>query len=286
TFLDRIRSIQSELTIQVQEIILGKLNIQKATIDAKVKKDALNILVKSGFEQGSQESQFSINFADLPGDYALQADIDLKSANASNVIKLLDKDSMVDGGTLNLSFKGNTKGNNFKTMISNLSGKAVVYIQNMKLLNKTIDSRHLDLFAAILKSFDNKKNETLFECVAIKLDFLNGIAKANQSIALETPDIYAMGAGVLNLRTSKLDFAFNLYPRSNVNIEIGSLDQRVYLKGTIENPQIVLSPKALIKEGGTLALGVATGGLSLLAEKLYKVTTKQSSPCKQVLTHG
>ncbi len=280
---DRLQALNADFVIQAVDVLIGTIPLQNITFEAKFKKNEIKLTSKGQFKNGEQVSHFDIKFNEKQPDVSLDAVIDLKNADASEVMKLFNKASTLQGGQLNLSFKGNSKGANPHALMANVNGKAVVFIQNMTLLNKAIDSRQVDIFAAILKSIHSKKNETLFECVAVKLDFMNGIAKANRSVALETPDIYALGAGTLNLRTQILDFAFELQPRSNLNVEIGSIDHLVYLKGTLQSPQISMSPKGLIKEGGTLVLGVATGGLSVLAEKLYKVATKTNSPCKQVL---
>jgi len=282
--IERLRSFEGDFVIEADELLVDKFKWQKAIINAKVKKNSAQLTLKGLFHQGEQESKFDLTFNDK-SEFTLTTNLVLKHAQASEAIKFIAQDSKLEDGKLNFQFNGHSKGTSVNALMTNISGNAVIDIQQMKLLDKTIDSRHVDVFAAILKTFKSKKNETLFECVAIKLDFVNGIAKANQSIALETPDIYALGAGTLNLHTKKLDFAFDLQPRSNMNVELGSLDHVVYLQGTLDSPQVTMSSKGLIKEGGTLVLGVATGGLSLLAEKLYKVATK-SSPCKQVLSRG
>lgn len=282
-FLKKIKDYEGDLAVEVADLTVDKFKLQNAHLFLKLKKNLMSADLKGTLEQGESINHITVNYNESAPNFSVSANVQLKNAKATEIIKLFDTRATILGGQLNFSFNGNSKGVNVANMLANLNGNATIYIKDLKLINQNIDSSKVDIFAAIFKSFNSKKSDTNLECIAIKLDFTNGIASANQSIAIETADLFALGAGSLNLRTQKLDFAFDLQPRSNLNVEIGSLDHVVYLKGTLANPQIETSAKGFIKEGGTLMLGLATGGMSLLAEKLYKVATKNSSPCKQVL---
>ena len=189
-------------------------------------------------------------------------------------------------GNLEVNFNGVGQGKSLHSVIATLSGKALIYIQELTIEQARIDSRFVDLFSALWKAFTPTQHGTLLQCAVLRFDIAQGQAKAKQSIGMETSDLSILGGGDLNLITKEMNFVFDMYPRSHLNIELGSFNNIVFVKGTIKEPQVSASMQGVIKEGGSIALGIATGGISLIVEKLVKMATQNKSVCQQVLSEG
>ena len=274
-------TLQGNLNFQIDNLILQKINIENANVDINKKDASLTIDVKGTMANGGLTSHLVVKNETNHINNKVKMEINLTRANASEVIKLFHSDVRLEGGLLDVSFQGDSIGNSLSTLMANLSGKSNLYLKNMTLLNQNFDMRHVNIFAAIFKSFQTGSQDTTLECIAWHFDIKDGVAKANNSIALETRDIYALGTGSLTLQTKKLDFAFELHPRSQMNL--GSMENIIFLKGTLDSPQLKTSTQGIVREGGSIVLGIATGGVSLLAEKLLKIATHRSTPCKEVL---
>lgn len=274
-------ALQGNLNFQIDSLTLQKISIENANVDINKKAASLLIDIKGKIAQGVLTSHLVIKNEANPINNKVQMDINLTRANASEIIKLFHSDVMLEGGLLDVSFQGDSIGNNVNTFMTNLSGKSNLYLKNMTLINQKFDMRHVNIFAAIFKNLQTGSKDTTLECIAWHFDIKDGVAKANNSIALETDEIYALGTGTLTLQTKKLDFAFELHPRSQINV--GSMDNIIFLKGTWDSPQLKASTQRIVREGGSIVLGIATGGVSLLAEKLLKIATHRSTPCKEVL---
>jgi hypothetical protein len=212
--------------------------------------------------------------------------LQLKNAIASEFFQQFWKNAALLNGKLDIRFDGKSRGGDLATWMSHLTGRGLISIKNMQIQDRDIDTRYIDVFAALWKSLTPSKKGTSLECVAILLNAEDGQVRAPETIGMQTGDMYALGGGSVDLKNETVDLSFDLYPRSQINIEIGSLDQVVHVKGTLSQPELVKSPKGMIKEGGTLLLGVATGGLSILAEKMLKIVSQKSSPCQQVLAEA
>lgn len=274
----------AKIDFQTAHLVVEDFNFEQANLKLELTPSTLTITPVAKIAQGELSGHINIENKDNKQALNISGRLVINGANASEFIKIFEPSVELQGGRLDGYFEGTGQGKSVAELMAHLSGHSMLHIQQMTLLNKTIDSRYVDIFAALIKAIVPKSNMTQFECIAWKLDIQDGIAVAKDSIAIETSDIFAMGTGNLDLATEKLNFAFDIFPRSQANIEIGSLDNVAYLKGSLAAPVVESSSKGLIKEGGTLVLGIATGGLSLLAEKLFKIVTQHRSPCQEVLS--
>lgn len=282
--LGALDKFYGNLELSFDNLNLFNLTVKSAQINLNVSKEVINIGSQGKMSDGIFNGNFTIPqpIKNLP--LKLTGYFSLKSANAEEFLKSFYSRATIQGGSLDLNFNGNAQGNNFAELMANLSGKGLMHIKDMRILEYTIDSRYVDLFSAILKKFVVKKNETTLECAAIRLKAKEGIIEVKDSFGLETKELIALGTGKIDLKNEKVDFTFDLSPRSQINIEIGSLDNVFFVKGPFAQLQVISSKQGLIREGGTLALGLATGGVSLLAEKVLKLVTKKRSPCSYVLS--
>lgn len=283
--LQWLNNVTGQVALHTDSLVYDTLNFEHVDATLEIKKDSLILAPRGTLAQGKFTSKISLqtNSANQ-NTYALN--FSMQQANASEFLKLFHSSATLQGGTLDMQFQGTTAGDNVGAMKANLSGKTLIQIKNMTILNQQIDSRYVDFFAALWKAFSNKKNTTVLECAAVRMDINQGKAQAKDGIGLETQDLYSLGSGTFDFKSQQLDFVFTLYPRSQMNIEIGSYNNIVFLKGTLNHPQVVTSAQGLIKEGGSIILGVATGGISILAEKLVKLAAQHQSPCKKIMSNN
>lgn len=276
------QAIVAKVDFQTDRLIFENFILEEANLALNLNDSLLEVIPEGKLAQGHLTGKLDIENK-AQGMLAINGKLALKNADAALFLKMFDQDIKVQGGIINANVQGTSIGKNIAEMMAHLSGKTLVHIQQMTLENKAIDSRYVDIFAAMLKALKPTDQQTAFECIAWRLNIKDGIVTAKEGIAIETPDLYALGSGTLDLGSEELNFMFNISPRSQINIEIGSMDTVAFLKGTLASPVVKSSARALIKEGSSLMLGLATGGTSLLAEKLYKVMTQKGSPCKHVL---
>jgi uncharacterized protein involved in outer membrane biogenesis len=275
--MDWLDSFQGKLDIHFDSLLLDQFSFQNADVTV-TKNDKTTLQIHKGKLAGGDV------VANIQVDkQKIQFLTDVKNANASEFLSLFHPAPLLKAGKLNMQLTGQSYGNDMATLMGNLGGKGLMSIYQMTILDTQFDSRKIDIFSAFWKSLNPKVKDTQLDCTAIRLTADQGLVKAKESIAFETKEIYVLGTGQLNLKTEQLNYTFDLYPRSQINIEIGSLDQVFYLKGTLANPKLVKSSKGFIREGGSVILGIATGGLTILAEKLVKIAQHKTSPCQEVL---
>lgn len=279
-----LNNLQGEIEYKTDNLLVEKLKLQNALVHLKFKDDLLEITPTGFLAGGKFNGKFFLKriqktVPEIKGHFVV------RGANASEFLNLFKSYRQLSGGRLNLTFEGSSRGSSEAELMAHLSGDMLLQIHKMRILNQVIDSRYVDFLAAFWKNLLSHQDNTLLECGVMRMKIRNGVAQSKNGIGLETRELYALGTGSLNLKNEQLDYVFTLYPRHQVNLEVGSFENVLLLKGTMSKPQLVTTTQGIIQEGGSLLLGYATGGLSILAEKIFKVMTQKGSPCQEVLSH-
>lgn len=267
-----------KMDYHIDNLMIQNVKISNAEFNINKENQKLDIQSKGNLANGELNGQFGI---EMGSKLIIKSKLNINKADAGEFLKQFHAQVPAQGGTLNIKLQGRSQGNTLRENLLTFKGDSLFSIEKMKILDYQIDSDHVDLFAVIFKSMSSTAKDTLLECGAMRVVINEGKAVAKESIGLETTDLYALGTGNLNLDSQGLELSFDLFPRS---IEIGSFDHVIHVKGSISNAIIEKSATGLIKEGGSLILGVGTGGLSLLAEKVVKIVKHKNSPCREVLS--
>ncbi len=218
-----------------------------------------------------------------PSDKTLNAALSLTSANVVDLVNFLQPQTSVSTGSADLNLALTGQGLDFTQWLNSITGNGLITVKNVLLANQQWDARLINLYSALWRQFSLGKNETNIKCAVMRFNAKNGVLFIEDGIGLDTAEIYALGKGQINLPQDSIKLTFQLYPKSEMNIELGTFRNLVYLQGQLSHPEIKASKMGVIKEGGTAILGIATGGLSLLAEKLINIATHKGSACEYVL---
>ncbi len=166
------------------------------------------------------------------------------------------------------------------------NGQILVNTGSGKLLNDTIDVAGADVIFSALNMMNplaEKEKHTTLECAVIKFDIKDGIATTDRGVAIQTTKMNIVGSGTLNFKTEEVAMAVKPQAREGLGIGLGSLVDAVSIGGTLAEPSPKVDAATALKTGVTVGAAVATGGLSLLAEGLFKKTTADSNPCDTAL---
>lgn len=119
-------------------------------------------------------------------------------------------------------------------------------------------------------------------CVAVRLPLRHGLAKINRSIAIETRELAITAFGEVDLARQTLSLAFKPAVKKGINFTQSNLLQLVTLKGPLQAPEIGIDPIGTVREATNLGVAVATGGLSLLAERTLS-TKEDIEACRHAI---
>lgn len=190
------------------------------------------------------------------------------------------------GGKTQMTLFASGEGTTLKAILQSLTGRAFFILKNAKIEDyvlKTSISQVLFQSFHVLNPLVEKQKHTLIQCAALRLDLKNGIAYAKNNFGLETPEFNVFGSGTLDLKTQAIDIQLTNKLKGGLSIEIGKFAKYVDIKGTLTDPKPSFNPQGLIQEGVSLIAGIATGGVSYLAEQILKMSENNQSACEAVI---
>lgn len=174
-------------------------------------------------------------------------------------------------GKLDANIDISGAGGSVRALMAGLNGSVVVQTENGKINSSALNIVSSDMMS-VLPGFNSKDDKTL-RCGVVNLKINQGMAGVH-SMVFETGGLSAIGVGEIDLRDEKL--ALVIDPRAKNASLASAAVVPVTITGTFLKPEWELNKAALVgNAAGTVAKGaaaLATGGLSLLAESVFKRT--------------
>lgn len=121
---------------------------------------------------------------------------------------------------------------------------------------------------------------TVVECQNLHFEIDNGVMQTSPAIAIQSDKINILADGKLNLADERIDFGLQTSARKGVGISVGNLvNPFTKVSGTLLTPRISIDEQGTIVQGSA---AVATAGLSLFADSLWKRWVSQRNICTKV----
>jgi hypothetical protein len=112
------------------------------------------------------------------------------------------------------------------------------------------------------------------------------MATTDRGIAFETSKMTVVSSGTANLKAETIDFSVRPNPRQSVGIGAGELVKLMRVRGTLAEPKVGIDELQAAKTAVSIGAGLATGGISTLAQGLLGGSTTDPSPCATALGKG
>ena len=192
----------------------------------------------------------------------------------------------VSGGRADLSVRISGSGDSVRRLMAGLNGEVRLISGPVRL-----SAAGLDLGGDVLTELLDRVNPfrkgdryTDLTCAVVRFPVRNGLVTIERTVAGETAKVNAVVAGTINLKTEALDLAIRPTIKQGLGtVGVPGLAELVRVMGTLAEPKIeidtVASARAALSVGGA----IATSGLSLLGEGLYKKAFTDPHPCQTAL---
>ena len=213
-------------------------------------------------------------------------DTDFKALNMSMEELGASGESVVDGGISDIVISLSGQGKSPHQLASSLNGEFVIDIQDATIENKLFELVGTDLFLKLISSlspFVKEEKMTELECVAIKFVAKDGVLASHKQMAIESTRMKIVGSGKIDMHTENLAIGFTPIAKKGIGVNVSNLVKFVYMGGTLRNPKLENDPLGIAESGAAVTTALATGGLSLIAEGLFKRVTNAGDICKRAL---
>jgi uncharacterized protein involved in outer membrane biogenesis len=278
--LEGLKAADVDLKFKAKQLITKDLTIDDVNLVLTLNNGKLQIIQTASAAGGTISA--NINLDGSSGKSAvLSNDITLTQIELGQ-IPAIKKDKTITGGKTDISIKLKGAGESVSNIMAGLNGSLLIKTGKGQISNSALDSASADALTSTLSmlnpSAEEKEGSTL-ECAVVKFDIKDGIATADNGIAMSTNHVNVLGGGVVNLKTETLDIGITPKAREGVGINLGQLAELVRLGGTLANPTPKTDTKAALKAGLSAGAAVATGGLSILAQGLFDRAGSGQNPC-------
>ena len=279
--LEGLKAADVNLTFKTKKLITKDLTISDAAISVNLNNGKLK-LSKSGKAAGGS---LSVN-VDLDGSNGktavLSNNIDIKQFDISQIPAIQEKKLITGGKTdININLKGS--GGSVSQIMAGLNGKILIQTGKGELSSSALKLASADALISTLSMLtpgSDSSDSSQLECAVVNFNIKDGIASAENGIAMSTNQLSVIGAGTIDLKTEKLDIGITPKAKQGVGLNLGQLASLVRLGGTLANPSPKADAEATLKKGLSVGTAVATGGLSLLAEGLLSDgVADDQNPC-------
>ncbi len=267
--LSGLKSADVDLKFKAKKLITKDLTIDDVN---------LNLILNNGKLQITQNAKavggtisVDINLDGSNGKSAtLSNNIELKQIELGQVPAIKEKE-ILTGGKTDITIKASGSGASVSAIMAGLNGKLLVTIGSGKISSKAMELASADALMdtlSMLNPMAEGSDGSLLECAVVNFDIKDGIATADNGIAMATNQMNILGGGSINLKTETLDIGIAPKAKEGVGLNVAQLAALVRLGGSLANPTPKADTGAALKKGLAAGAAVATGGLSLLAGEL------------------
>ena len=167
--------------------------------------------------------------------------------------------------------------------MAGLNGKILIQTGKGEISSSALKLASADALMSTLSMLtpgSDSANNSQLECAVVNFKIKDGLASAENGIAMSTSLMNVIGAGTIDLKTEALDIGITPKAKQGVGLNLGQVASLVRLGGTLANPSPKADAEAALKKGLSVGTAVATGGLSLLAEGLLSDgVADDQNPC-------
>lgn len=217
---------------------------------------------------------------------ALDLSLTADSVVLGTLFEQIRRPDLLTGSTTNATITLRGSGASVAALAGSLTGGVEIRIGEGRIHNSLIDWAGADVFAQLrdqLNPLGERRDYTELSCGVIKLGARDGMLTWDKQVAFETSRMNMVSSGNLNLKTEGLDIGISPYAKGGTGISAGRLVEMLRLGGTMANPQVGIDAAGAARAAASVGLGIATGGLSLLAEGLIDRGVRDATPCATAL---
>lgn len=267
--LEGLKAADVNLTFKTKKLITKDLTINDAAITLNLINGKLK-LSKSGKAAGGSLS-ITVDLDGSDGKTAiLSNNVDIKQFDISQVPAIQEK-KLITGGKTDITIDLKGSGSSVSQIMAGLNGKILIQTGKGEISSSALKLASADALMSTLSMLTPKSDNadsSQLECAVVNFKVKDGLASAENGIAMSTNLMSVIGAGTINLKTEALDIGITPKAKQGVGLNLGQVASLVRLRGTLAKPSPKADTEAALKKGLSVGTAVATGGLSLLAKGL------------------
>lgn len=191
--------------------------------------------------------------------------------------------ALINGARTQIRIKAKGSGPTGRQVIASLNGRAMLESGPGTVVNNPVDRLGTGVFYTLLQSlnpFAERRPVSDLDCVVARMLIVDGAMQADQTLAMQTDQVNVLASGIVDLNKGTLEIIAKPTPRAQLTPSLGDFAGDIHLSGPIADPKVALEGLNPMSIGA----GLATGGLSLLADGLFNRVSAPAQPCAMART--
>ena len=190
----------------------------------------------------------------------------------------------VSGGPAEMRLDLTASGNSPQQLARSLNGELRLQVGTTR-LQGDLGGFGGDVLTRLIEAvnpFHKRDKGSQLNCAAVRLPVQRGQIAVDRSVAMESDKLDVVASGRIDLAAETLELAVRPHIKEGLGVGAASLAQLVKVSGPIASPGIGIDMKGAAREAASIGVAVATGGLSLLGERMVKEAV-DPHPCATAL---
>ena len=276
-----LRGVDAAVNLGVQQLNLEGADFQDVAVDLQLKSGKLAV------------RPFALSYLGN----AIEGAVSLDASSNSAPVKVMLAGKGIDYGSLLAATTGDAtlsgkldlnvdvagKGASVRAIMASLNGDLRVVSQDGRIESGALSFMSGGVLDAVPFLGSGEDSKAL-KCAVIDFGIKDGIA-APRALVIETGGLNIIGSGAVDLRDEKINLLFD--PRAKNTSLVSMAEVGIRVGGTFLSPEFGPDSASVAKNVGKTALGIATGGLSTLAEMAFnaaKNTVDDTDYCQAALS--
>jgi uncharacterized protein involved in outer membrane biogenesis len=265
-----LKSVDAEFEVIAERLASPQLEMKDFSAKIELDKGLLRLTpVKADIGNGSLNGSLTLDAAESPS--ILDIDIRIRDASLRNL-----------SGRINFLVDLTGSGDSVSAIMAGLNGLVELDINELTLQNNLV-TEFGSGFLNFLNPFQKSEETTQVICAVALFKVEDGIADANRKIVAQMKDVTWLGGGKINLKTEEISLGISPRSRKLLDIDMGELATLGYLGGTLAQPKVEIDPKDIAIKYGKYTAAIFTGGLSLVADQLWRKVEANQNVCDHIL---
>jgi hypothetical protein len=282
--LSWLHKIDVALELNIDSLVSTEAKFSDLKLNLRIADGELNIDgLSANVADGPLRADLSLDDSrDLP---VAAIQVELESLVVGK-LPFISRRAQISNGITDISLDVKGSGRSIARIAGNAGGEILIRANDAVINHGAASVLGGDLVLGLLKQLNplaQVDSKTHLGCLSIRFRFRDGIARDDTGIGLRTRELTLLGGGTIDLKTERIDIGVKPKPRTGVGLNLTSLADFIRIGGTLKKPEIITNAAGAATAGLKVGAGVATVGLSVLAEGLFDRLTADTDACSVAL---
>ena len=212
----------------------------------------------------------------------VSAQVKARGVAMDALLALMRRETAISGGRTELDGRLSATGNSPHHLVSSLNGEVRVRVGEASSAGRRSGSVPRELLSALLHALTplgSTGDSFKLRCAAARLPVKAGRIDIDRSIAMEGERVDVVMSGLIDLANERVDLGMRPTVKKGTGLDPSAFAGVVKIAGPLAAPQVQVNLAGTAREAVNIGAAVATGGATLLGERLLGKVT-DARPCE------